>query len=79
MFRFKRQGDETTFWQAMLRPNAPALFSAFRDMQLSFADAKALQKELNDLLEKYEAKVNLEKPHYRVVVGLAETKKSFEK
>lgn len=41
----------------MLEPNAPALFSRLHDtIYLNFSDAKALQKELNTVFDKYSKK-----------------------
>jgi len=71
VFGVRHQETGMSLWQEMIRPDRPALFTTCRDIQLSFSDAKALQKELYDVLEKYEARVNTKERHYLVQVGLA--------
>jgi hypothetical protein len=53
-----------------LDPTAPAVLSAWRDgVQLDFADAKALQREMFDLLLRYQQKTGAQR--YIVRLGLA--------
>ncbi len=46
----------SSFKQELLKANSPATLAVWRHLQLNFQDAKALQKELSALLEKYQSK-----------------------
>lgn len=54
----------------MIDPDRPAVISAWRDsVYLDFADAKALQREMFDLLERYQQKEGAQR--YIIRLGLA--------
>jgi hypothetical protein len=65
-----RRKDKPRRLETNFNPDAPALVSLSGEFHLDFATAKALQKELQELLESYEKKQNPKEQLYFYRVGL---------
>ncbi len=71
VYRLKHKNHKLSFWKQMLDYDEPAILAALRDIQLNYQDAKNLQKELSELLKKYEEKASLSAEHYQLQVFMA--------
>ena len=47
-------GDPSSFFRGLLEPNAPAVWDSWSTYRLKFDTAKALQREMRSLLERYQ-------------------------
>ncbi len=64
--------DDWDLHRHLLRPEAPALLSSWDELSLRAADAKRLQHELGELLERYrEVAVGTADPHAAYLVRIA--------
>ena len=71
VYQLKLNNQKLSFWKQMLQANEPAILATLRDIQLSYEDAKDLQKDLYNLLAKYEEKANLATNHYQIQIFMA--------
>lgn len=61
---------EQSISEKMLRPNMPASYTGWYEMQLRFQDAKDFQRKLNSLMKEYESKIVQGQGRYLVQMAI---------